>query len=591
MPLTPSEQRELDQLEARDRAYQISSRLTPSEQAELAELDARDKASRIAGPRGPQVIDHPTLGEIEFPGSMTDGEIVAAIKRLEAEVAPGTRAPALRTPDTAKAEQWAKASPWERAKLLMKGFGPAAGERYKDVPGMVADIGMEGGGAAGGQMVGAMGGPFAPITIPAGGAVGGLVGNVLAQVRRIKAGEQERFQPGQAGGAMVAGAIPGASLEKAGAMAAVREAAKQGVGGLAAKTVQTGIDQGRLPTVDEAALAGLLPAGGGVLAQRVQEASPAVIQAVAAERAKNAVRNATLAAGKEAGYVLPPSAVNPSMLNRTLETVAGKAAVKQAATIQNQGITDMLAKRALGLPEDSALSEALLRQVRDEAAEPYRQVAAMSTRAANDLEKLKQARSDANIYWKHYGASADPSSLAKAQAAGADANALEASIEQAATAAGQPELVDSLRAGRQRIAKTYTVERALNLGDGSVSAPAIGRAMDKGAPLTDDLATIGQFQQAFPAYTGEGNRVPTPGVSKIKGVLSATGATVGALHGGAPLAVAGAALPMVADDITRAAVLSRVGQALLAKRQPRYDRGPDKIGVLVRQMAQAAARK
>lgn len=270
-----------------------------------------------------------------------------------------------------------------------------------------------------------------------------------------------------------------------------------------------------------------------------------------------------LAAGREAGYVVPPAAANPSWINKRLESIAGKAAVGQEVSARNQEVTNALARQAAGLGEDVPLSQQALSGVREAAGQPYKEVGSLSPIAGQDLEALKQARFDANAYYKHYNMSADPASLAKAKEAKSLAGMLDQSLENEATSAGRPELINQLKDARTQIAKTYDIGRAVNPGNGDVSANVIGALLKKGRPLTDELATIGKMQQAFPAYMREGAKIPTPGVSKSEALAGALLGVGGVAIGGPMGAMAGAA-PLMSGAV-RSMILSKPYQAIMAK--------------------------
>jgi hypothetical protein len=408
------------------------------------------------------------------------------------------------------------------------------------------------------------------------------------------------------------------------------------------------------------------------------------------------VQAQTLQEGQQAGYVVPPSTINPSFLNNRLESLAGKAAVGQEAAKRNQGVTNALIAQELGLEKGTPLSEATLERVRHQAAAPYREVASMSPAAATKLEELKAARFSANEQFKYYNRSGNPEAGEKARAMLAKANALERDIETIASGGtkavpaqpitppgkaevprsalppegnmemllraekaqadieiagkergakifqeqmghgstpdviglksatadwykeltkgegklsrkqvesaiakiikdegsdkgvtvervkevllrdhefhqivagdvpswiemppGQPaqavaqrlgreDLVEALRASRTKIAKTYDVERSLNLGSGDIAAPILGRQLDKSglAAKSGRLATIGRMAEAFPSVMREGARVPSPGVS---GTDAAAGAILGTLGYGAggPAGLLAAGLPLL----------------------------------------------
>lgn len=317
------------------------------------------------------------------------------------------------------------------------------------------------------------------------------------------------------------------------------------------------------------ALGGGLGAGmqfaGTTGAQMLGQRQGAMQAAEKSMASRNSVRDQTLKAGQEAGYVVPPSSVNPSWINKRLESVAGKAAVGQEASLQNQKITDSLARRSAGLGGDEALSETALSGARKAAAEPYRQVASTSPQAAADLEAWKTANHEAKLQWTFYNRSGHPDAYKAAQAEQLKADSALQSIEK--QAGNNPQLVQALKDSRVQIAKVHNVENAANVGTGSADASVLGRALDRGAPLTGDLKTIGQFQQAFPQYTREGSRIPTPGVSKSEALSSALLATAGAAATGGTSGLLAGALPLLSGP-TRAMLLSKPYQKMMAK--PNY---------------------
>jgi hypothetical protein len=64
-----------------------------------------------------------------------------------------------------------------------------------------------------------------------------------------------------------------------------------------------------------------------------------------------------------------------------------------------------------------------------------------------------------------------------------------------------PDAVKQFRSARELIAKTYTVENALNSQTGQVSAQKLAMALQKGKPLSGELRTIAETAQAFPKAT------------------------------------------------------------------------------------------
>lgn len=287
----------------------------------------------------------------------------------------------------------------------------------------------------------------------------------------------------------------------------------------------------------------------------------------AARKSQNAVKDATLKEGREAGYVLPKSEVAPTFMANRIESFGGKAAVRQEATMRNQQTTNALTRKALGIPDDAPLSQGTLDGLRKTAGKTYQEVSELSPQAASDLEALKVARNEAQGWFNAYNRSMRPDDLAKAKAARETADQLESALEGAAIAAGKNDLVPALRQARKQIAKTYTVERALNKGSGDIDARVLGRLYDKGKPLSDGLDTIGKFNQAYPKFTGPAPSTQTPGVNYLDALSMPSLSAIGAMATGSPTGLLAGGLPLLRGP-ARSLALSKVMQA-----SPKYGAG------------------
>jgi hypothetical protein len=270
----------------------------------------------------------------------------------------------------------------------------------------------------------------------------------------------------------------------------------------------------------------------------------------------NAVADQTAQAGRKAGYVVPPSQINPTFFNEKLESMSGKAAIAQEANLRNQGISDALANRYLGVPDKTALTRGSLKGMRDKAGEVYEEVSKLRPTEQSQwfpryhetdlVEQMKQAKADAGAANKAYfqGTTYDPSLRDKAKALEATAHSIEGDLTQLAKDNGKEELIKQLANARTKIAKTHTVENALNVGDAGISAPVIGRMLDKGDKLGSELELIGKYQQAFPQFMREGAGVPSPGVSGTDAAMAA-GLGMGGYGAAGPAGWLAAGLPLV----------------------------------------------
>lgn len=320
-------------------------------------------------------------------------------------------------------------------------------------------------------------------------------------------------------------------------------------------------------------------AAGGAAGQFVGNRLAAALQnktaSEAAREGRNALKDKVLAQSQEAGYVLPKSEVNPGFITNRLESLAGKAALKQDATLKNQEVSNQLARQLIGLSDDQPLSGQAVKEFRKVSAEPYRQISAMDDRAAAALEALKKVRNESQAQWNYYNRSANPDALNIAKALDDQAKNLEDVIETVAKEKGQPGLVEALKESRKKIAQSYTLQRALNETTGDVSAPVLGRILAKGKPMSDELKQIAQFQQAFPKFAGEGAKTPAAGVGKTEMLAAALLGGGGAMTTGDLSGASAAVLPFLSQP-ARAALLSKQFQRLV---KPSYGAGlPTRIG-------------
>jgi hypothetical protein len=225
-----------------------------------------------------------------------------------------------------------------------------------------------------------------------------------------------------------------------------------------------------------------------------------------------------------AGYVIPPTQAKPTLTNRVMEGLSGKITTAQNASARNQETTGRLTAKALGLADDTKLTPEVLDAVRKEAGEVYGRLAALPARpavAANTLSNtpaspaikpaamvfdLRKARNDATAWYRSYGRTADPDALVKAKAAAAKAKEIESTLEGYAQSLGLDDLLPELREARTRIAKTYSVEAALNPTTGAVDARKLAGQLAKGKPLSGELKQAAEFAARFPkaAQTVEG---------------------------------------------------------------------------------------
>jgi hypothetical protein len=356
--------------------------------------------------------------------------------------------------------------------------------------------------------------------------IGGAAANVLARIPGLAAAAPNAIQAVRTAG-MSAGNATGKTAM------ALRTAGGAINGGLAAGAVNPedagagAIIGGALPGVAKVA---------GMAGQKVGQ--------VIAGPAQSADMQQAIKAARSNGYVIPPSQANPSLFNRTLEGFSGKLTTAQNASARNQEVTGRLAAEALGLPGDTKLTLGVLNNVRSTAGQAYDNIGGAgvitpgqgytsaldsiaapflkasqgfpnakaspvidlveslrspSFDAASAVEKIKQLRTAADDGFRT--GNTDIARASKAAAA-----ALEDAIEGHLQGTGASQLLQEFRDARQLIAKTYSVQKALNTTTGAVDARKLAADLKKGKPMTGGLKDAAEFAARFPkaAQTVEG---------------------------------------------------------------------------------------
>lgn len=347
----------------------------------------------------------------------------------------------------------------------------------------------------------------------------------------------------------------------------------------------------------------------------LQQKRKVLPSALAAEQQANAVRDATLKAAQTEGYVVTPGSISPTGKNILAERIAGKTHLEQLASVQNQTVTDKLARRAVGLPENAPLTSGSMRQIRkvefDKGYAPLNKIGSVATDpaflddlinietnyagaagsfpgavpekvgalvknytvdkfdSADALKSVKTLREDAKGSFR-----SGDTSLGKAQIA--VANALENQIERALTAANNPnaaKMLEQFRLSRQRMAISHTVEDAIREGGGSVTAAKLARDIQSGKYVSGDLKTIAEFANVFPRVTQTPSQIGTPAAGTIlgRGLGGAVGGGVGYLMGGGGGAGVGAGAGALAPEMVSAGMRNYLLSSMAQQRMvPQY---------------------
>lgn len=291
---------------------------------------------------------------------------------------------------------------------------------------------------------------------------------------------------------------------------------------------------------------------------------------------------------RDLGYVIPPTQANSTLLNKTLEGMAGKISTAQNASAKNQEITNKLASKALGLPEDTFISPEVLTNIRKTAGEAYENLKLSGTvktspkfiqaldnikpyqdaiQASRDfpsktanpiievIDSLKRPNFDVNSAVSKINILRNDADLAFRQGDKALAKAnkdasqvLENTIENHLANTKQTDLLDKFRDARTLIAKTYSVEKALNPASGTIDAKILANQLKNKKPLSSELKSIAEFNLQFPKASQTTEKMGS--LPQISPLDFATGIIAGSNTGGL------GAGTMLARPMARSAALS-----------------------------------
>jgi len=290
---------------------------------------------------------------------------------------------------------------------------------------------------------------------------------------------------------------------------------------------------------------------GGILT-----APTATVSALTTPRAPAQLTQAQLVAERAIaqGATLPPTQVNPSMLNRLLEGFSGKQQTGQVASIKNQEVVNAQARKTLNLPEDTVITPQVLQDYRNVKGQAYDALKANNTYYADkqfftdinkrtaELQKLanttdvtaelrvlnglKQMNFDGvglveqmkRLRYDGEGnlASMAPKDRSLGQAQKFAAKQLEDLAERNLQKFGQPDVMDNFKQARQDIAKSYTIEKSLNAVTGDVSGAKLGQRAAQGKIVPSELQALADAAAAYPTAFQNTSRIGSvPGISPL----------------------------------------------------------------------------
>jgi hypothetical protein len=348
------------------------------------------------------------------------------------------------------------------------------------------------------------------------------------------------------------------------------------------EAISQSLTQVGFPEPQNLAETGMTAAAGGLPEIRAQLANllPKSLRNVPASfQGEQSMQDLLLAEARDAGYVVPPATVGRSTVR---ETVAGKVRTQQAAAEANQQVTNKLAARTLGIPEDKPLSLAAVKEVMDDAGRVYEKVKTDRRFVADDQYKsdlaklesetleiskdfpdlklegmaeisnlvkglnssnfsakslvdlVKRLRSEAKNSLSFNNTDSADRALGRAKLDAAET--LEDLMSRELVRQGDMSLFQEFNAARVLLAKAHTVDAAINPATGNVIAAKLAENLRRRSPLSGELSLAARFGNAFPSAAQELKSSP------VNAMDASITALLGAGLGSLPL-IAGASSP------------------------------------------------
>jgi hypothetical protein len=293
------------------------------------------------------------------------------------------------------------------------------------------------------------------------------------------------------------------------------------------------------------------------------------------------------------GIALNPADIEPSRMGKLYSMAAGPRGPEALAAANRPRITE-IAKAELGLDASTSLNSDAFKKSREALAKPYVDVVNLPTMTADEttianlqglrknealiggeatakkvnklideavaktqagltgaqlLENVRNLRADAKKIYNNQNAS--PKQLAIADANLSIASQLESMID---SNISNPKLLGEFRDARQKMARTYAYEGAVDLNTGMVDVGKLARITAKDNALTGDIASLGKIAGNFPdVFSTEAGskffsapRLSRSGAGGAAGALAGssfglTGSILGGVLGGAASELGGAA--------------------------------------------------
>lgn len=379
----------------------------------------------------------------------------------------------------------------------------------------------------------------------------GMVGNVI----------------GNAVDTLPAFMAPGAATVKGAALA----------GGIVGALAPTEEDNVLFGKAKNAALGAGLSAGMTVAGNAISGAVTSKEAELAKRRVEEEIKRETTRDGLKAGFSVPPANANPTIKNKTLQGMAGKAATEQQTSIQNAPVRNRLILEDIGMnPAAPVNKEDLFKHMKviGQSYDRVKNLGDLTVTSQFNREMLDLKRSAATIensfpgvvdtssiqladklmrpngsrvpaealvelakdlkftgnlnkYNTAAGGKPDPAKVSLGRAQLKAVEAIENLLDKNLRGRGDTTTLNEFRKARVLYAKTGLAVKALNDATGDFSAGPYLKAYKKGDPLTGNSELVGRFAAGYPK-ANQDITFASPGISPLD---VAVGSGVSAVSG------------------------------------------------------------
>lgn len=466
-----------------------------------AMADGGEEPAKYIAPVDVYEIEHPDprIGSLRFNAKdYTEDKILQEINKREIELAKiDVAMPSLRI-----REEWQKLEDaFDRGEISKPQLAQAQFDLMSSVP--IKDMGM--------AMAARIGGPIAGEQlmkrIPGGGQIGRVGGAMIGEVM----GQMAEGRPFQGSDVLASGiaAVPGGTQGQF-----AKNLMKFAGFNMTAEAAKEAIARGDLMSLKQAAAAAAEGGGQAVIMKVAGKMAQKAMPAAAKRGNYELIR--TMAGANELGFIVDPT-IYAEALPTTLamKLAGGSTRFQEAASRVNYPRLERVVERILGAEEGTSFGRQFFLNERERLSKSYKDVAAVSSKAATALDDWKAANESAVVNARMASMEKDRVARIKfreaAAAAREDADKAFKTIETEAVKNGQYSLAKDLTDSRRQMARMYAIKSMVKESSGKIEYPgALGELYDAGATFDGDLlklarisSTMSQVLQAPPTIRRE----------------------------------------------------------------------------------------